>query len=435
MTNKIRCFDNDSRGSMLVELLLSVALVAIALPFVFQYQHRAIRRSENILVTRQMDSVQLALERYIIDNRTKLSTSVGRDIIRVDIDDLLEYGLDINIVENRGDKYQLRILKTPGANSQNMLQGVVVLTDGDITPLRTREIMELSDNRRGVVEGTSTYGAFGTWRATPADIGVDASSGIVGSTSVNRDNSLYLWRVPSDNTSDATMLSALSLGGHNLVNMSFFDMNNTTVQEISKFGTISASTAIFQNRTTIDGEFATVGATVSGMMSSDGNAMEVTNTFRFANSGKFSNFTVSDLWVSNLNLSGLSVYDTSSASVLKVSNVLDMMGGRIDAMSVTVGFAGSITPRLIVSSTIYDSTNPKFYWDADSGIANFQDVAFTELNTLATYAVSGGNDGTLSYQIFSSVVANKNATASDFMNAITEIQKKVRAKYRRLNLE
>ncbi len=212
-------FDNKSRGNMLVELLLSVALVAIALPFVFQYQHRAIKRSENILVARQMDSVQLALERYIIDNRIKLSNTIGRTIMRVDVKDLAPYGLDANLIENHGDKYQLRVLKSVGAGAQTMLQGVVVLSDGDISPIRTREIMELSDNRRGVIDGTSTYGAFGTWRAAPADIGVDATSGIVTTTSVNRDNSLYLWRVPSDNASDATMLSALSLGGHDLTNV------------------------------------------------------------------------------------------------------------------------------------------------------------------------------------------------------------------------
>ena len=39
------------------------------------------------------------------------------------------------------------------------------------------------------------------------------------------------------------------------------------------------------------------------------------------------------------------------------------------------------------------------------------------------------------WRIFSTVVSNKNATASDYINAINEIQTAVRIKYRQLNLE
>ena len=53
------CGESAQRGGMLVELLLSVALVAIILPFIFGYQQRAITRAESIAITHQMENIQL----------------------------------------------------------------------------------------------------------------------------------------------------------------------------------------------------------------------------------------------------------------------------------------------------------------------------------------------------------------------------------------
>ena len=52
---------------------------------------------------------------------------------------------------------------------------------------------------------------------------------------------------------------------------------------------------------------------------------------------------------------------------------------------------------------------------------------------LAVYAENATS--TDSGRIFNAVVTNKNATASDYMNAINQIQNAVSAKYRQLNLE
>lgn len=64
------------------------------------------------------------------------------------------------------------------------------------------------------------------------------------------------------------------------------------------------------------------------------------------------------------------------------------------------------------------------------------DVSLQELSRMAADIVySDRNSDTTASQIFNAVAANKNATASDYMNAINEIQRAVSAKYRRLNLE
>jgi len=427
---------HDSRGSMLVELLMSVALAALIIPFVFQYQQRAVMRAENIAVARQMAAVQTALERYIVANRDALLKTVGKNITRVDVADLAEFGLPDTVLD-ADDDYQLRVLKSNDSGGQAMLQGVIVLTAQDITPLRTREIVSLGGGSMGFVDGKHAYGTFGAWHADTVDLGLVATDGIIETTSVSRDNALYLWRVPSINVSDATMMSALNLGGHNIENAKYFDASIADFIENLHAGKIVAGDVIFQNRTTLDHGFETKTATVAGALSADSRNMEISGTFSLADLGKFSNFTTGDLWVSNLTLGGLSISsDYDGAAVLKINKSLDMTGGRITAMFATVGFAGSITPRLTVKNRIEDSINPEYFWDATYHTAYFSDVMFPTLNDMAAAIVRReGGRGTHSGDLFGAVAANKNATAGDFMNAIAEIQRRVRAKYSLLNLE
>lgn len=441
MIKSVRIFhsrnhDHAQRGNMLVELLLTVALAAVILPFVFQYQQRAINRVENIAITREMENIQGALERYIIQNREKLLATVGKNITRCELDDLAEYGLMPDIATNAVDKYQLRILKSNDRRGQATLQGVIVMSSPDINPLRTREIVATGGAQMGFIEGARAYGTFGTWRADTVDLGLNVRDGIVETTGVNRDNASYLWRVPSENSNDATMLSSLNLGGHDIIGSAFFNASGTQFGETLNLTDAVARNVIFQNRTAISNKFSADSTTVSGILSSDSRNMEVSGTFNLADTAKFTSFSVADLWVGNLTLAGFSVYDDGTASVLKVNRALDMTSGRIDAMYITVSFAGSITPRLVVHNRIEDSINPAYFWDADIGIAHFMDVSLATLNDMAPLVVRAERGGdTVSGQVFGAVAANKNATAADYMNAITEIQNRVRAKYRLLNLE
>ena len=217
----------NQRGSMLVELLMSVALAAIIMPFIFRYQQSVVQRAENIAITHEMSDINETLERYIFDNREKLLNTVGRNITRVNISDLAEYGLSPDLAK-AGDKYQLRILKSNDIEDRATLQGIIVFSSDEITPMRTREIVALGGDNMGFIQGNRAYGTFGAWRADTIDLGINVTDGIVETTSVNRDNALYLYRVPTDNASDAMMLSGLNLGGHDITNATFFDAS--TVQ-------------------------------------------------------------------------------------------------------------------------------------------------------------------------------------------------------------
>lgn len=436
MKKRSSFFLNQQQGSMLVELLMSLAIAAMVMPFIFKYQYNAAMRAENISITKNMENIQSALERYIVDNRENLLKTVGRNITRVNISDLINYGVSPDLVAESGDKYQLRVLKSSDIDDKATLQGVIVFSSEDITPLRTREIVALGDDSMGFIEGNRAYGNFGAWRTDTVDLGVSVSGGIVETTSVNRDNALYLWRLPSENAADATMLSALNLSGHDITNVSFLNASATQFDETLNVGVAVAKDVIFQNKVTLDNVFESTNVTVSGILSSDSRNMEVSEKFSLADTAKFSNFTTGDLWVANMTLGGLSTYTDEDPTILRVNKSIDMTSGRIDAMYVTVGFTGSITPRLVVNYRIEDSTNPSYFWDANYGTANMKDIIFEDLNRMAELAVYSENDNkTETGKIFSSVAANENATVSDYMIAIQEIQNKVRAKYRLLNLE
>ncbi len=432
--NKIK---NPQDGGMMIELLLTLALVAVILPFIVNFQKSRIDRAQNIAVARDMETIQSALEKYMDVNKRNLMKTIGKSITRVQIQDLEEYGVSVETLKKYGNDFQIRILKSNDDIEHAILQGVIVLNNKEISPLRTREIMNLGDGKMGFVEKNKTFGAFGTWHGDAVDFGIGGLNGIVGTTKTVPEDEKYLWRLPSENDSDATMLSNLNLAGHNIVNAKFVDADTAQLEEILKTQKLVSDSLVFQNRTTIDKSFNASDAVVAGTLSSDSRSMEISGTFSLADTAKLSNFTTNDLWTNNLNLSGLSVSTSSSsqATLLKINQTIDMVAGHVTAMFVTVGFDGSITPKLVIKNKIEDSSNSNYFWNVSDNVAHLSDASFGELSRMASLVVKKEYDAnTKSGQIFNSVVSNKNATASDFMNAISEIQKQVKLKYTQLNL-
>lgn len=427
----------QQRGSMLVELLLSVALAMFIIPFVFKYQRNAIERRDNIAITKQMTEIQSALERYIIDNRETMLKPYGRHIVRVEISELEKYGLNEDIANNPDTRYQLRVLKSKDFNGQSTLQGVVVYDSDKITPYRTHQILNLAGGQVGFVEGNRAYGANGAWRASVADLGINTDSGIVSTTTINRDNALYLWRVPTDSSDDATMRSSLNLGAHDILNTKSMSFVNGTFDEFLTIGKITTRNLIFDNRTTIDSAFSTKSATVSGSLTSDSRNFEISGRLSLTDTGKFSSFTTNDLYVTNLTLPTLSINNPKNeAVILTVNGSVKMRYGSINAIYVTVGYAGSITPRLTVSSKISDPSNSHYYWDATKSEASFSDVYLGDLNRMVSYlAKSEFDNTTVAGRKFSLVASNANATVSDYLIVLKNIASEVRAKYSLLKLQ
>ena len=427
----------SQHGGMLVELMMTIALATILIPFIFRYQQNAVYRARNIAVAKQMEVVQSVLERYIIENKTELMKPVGKKITRIKVADLLDYGLPDYIAENYKNDYQLRILKSADKNKKSTLQGIVILNDQTISPLRTHEIVNLGGGKIGFVEGDNTYGGFGAFRVSAADFGINDGKGIVGTTTVKRGNTDYLWRVPSDNKEDSMMLSMLNLDGHDVEKVKFFDADKAQFEEKLSVNKLDADTIAFANRTTLNSVFNTENMIVNGALTADAKTLTVSDVLTLSDSGKFSSFYTNDLYTNNLTLSGFSVSSSSGKSaILKIIGDMDMIMGRITASYVSVGYTGSVTPRLYITDKIQDPKDSSFYWDVKNNKARFADAMFPELSRMASHIVSMEyKAGTQTSTIFNGVVANTNATVGDYLNAINEIQIKVREKYHLLNLE
>ena len=430
-------YRNMQRGGMLVELMMTIALAAIIIPFVFRYQQTAVIRARNVAVTKQMENVQKALERYIVENKSELMKPTGKNISRVKIDALVDYGLPEYIAENYSDDYQLRVLKTADNNNKSVLQGVIILSNSEITPIRTREIVNLGGGKFGFVEGNVTRGGFGAFHVNALDFGITDTKGLIGTTSTTRGNTEYLWRLPSESESDATMLSPLNLDGHDITNVRFFDATKAQFEEKLKVGNVVTNSLVFSNRATIDAIFASNTAVVNGAFTSDSRTLNVGGVLTLADSGKFSNFYTNDLYVNTLTLNGFTVTSTSGkSSTLKIIGDMDLILGRITAAYVSVGYTGSVTPRLHITDKIQDPKDSSYYWDIKNKKARFADVNCPELSRLASVIVAMESvSGTIATSNFGAVAANTNATVGDYINAINNMQTQIRAKYELLNLK
>jgi len=435
ITHKI-FYKNNQRGGMLVELMMTIALAAIIIPFVFRYQQTATVRAKNIAITRQMENVQSALERYIVENKTELMRPTGRNITKIKITDLIDYGLPEYIADTYGEDYQLRILKSADKNSKPTLQGIVILSNSDISPMRTREIVNLGGGKFGFVEGNTTYGGFGVFRNQASDFGIKNTKGLVGTTNVKRGNTEYLWRLPSDNENDATMQSALNLDGHDIKSVRFLDAYKAQFEEKLNIGKLDVGTLIFANRSTIESVFSSNIAVVNGALTADSRELNVNGTLTLADSAKFSSFYTNDLYVNTLTLNGFSVTNnTDKPATLKVIGDMDLVLGRITATYVSVGYTGSVTPQLNITEKIQDSKDSSFYWDIKNKKARFVDINSPELSRMASIVIAmESNSGTVATSIFKGVAANANATVADYINAINNMQGQIREKYEKLNL-
>ena len=437
MTRKYLFFNRNSQsGGMLMELMMSIALAAIIIPFVFRYQQTSVERARNISVAKQMEIVQKSLERYIIQNKNILMNPTGKNITRVRIEDLVNYGLPEYIVQNYSKDYQLRVLKSADNNNKSVLQGIVILSNGDISPLRTREIVNLGGGQLGFVEGNTTYGGFGAYRINASDFGMNNTKGLIGTTETTRGNTEYLWRLPSENEKDSTMLSPLNLDVHDINNVRFFDASRAQFEERLNVGKIAVGSLSFSNLTTISSVFSANTAVVNGAFTSDSKNLNVSGTLYLADSGKFSSFYTNDLYVNTLTLNGFSVESTSGKpSSLKIIGDMDLMFGRINATYVSVGYTGSVTPQLSITDKIQDPKDSSFYWDVRGRKARFADLNSPELNRMASQIIKiESKPGTSATSLFGTVSANSNATVGDYINAINNMQSQIRAKYEMLNL-
>lgn len=438
VNKELRQSHRDCRGASMMELLLSLALIAVLLPFVVRWEKQRVTRAENLVVAKNLDVVRTALERYMDDHRKELLTSVSKNIVRVRISALSEYGVPDEMIKKHGDNFQLRILKSADVANSSVLQGIVIMTGTDFTPLRTRELVMLSGESAGFIDGTSVYGAYGTYSTSTGAIGAGGySNSVASSTRSVRSADEYIWRTPSNDSRDATLLSNLNMGGHDIENIRYLDGRNAQFEDSFNAREISAGKIIYANRSELSLNLDISGeTTINGILSADSRNMQINGDIILDNSARFNNVVGKELWADTMHLAGLTISsDKSDPAIVKVNQTIDMTGGRISALFVTVGFTGSLTPRLIVKGIIQDAADDTYFWDTAAGVASLDDISFPALNPMMRASTTYEGTGTESYRIMAPVSANANATVADFMRALGQIKNRVTSKYQSLNLE
>ncbi|MCL2017781.1 MAG: hypothetical protein FWG80_03360 [Alphaproteobacteria bacterium] len=427
---------NES-GKMMIELLLAMALAAAMLPFLIRQEEARVRHAENVKAAHDITTVKVALERYMEDNKLRLMSTIGRNIERVRLSDLEDYGLAPGSVAGAA-KYQLRIVKTADRGGRAFLQGIVVMDSENVSPVRTREIASIGGAAAGFADGNRTYGAFGTWGASTNIWNAKFSdTSVIDVTNTLRSGDEYLMRVPSNSPGDATMLSNLSMGGHSITEARTIVAESTRFAEFINSGVMNASRLVIENRPTMDGRIIVSGeTTVAGVLSSDSRSIE-TERMTVPGISRFNAVTARELWAGDLSLSGISVRsERDNPAVLSVNRTIDMIGGRVTALLVAVGFAGSVTPRLVVRDRIEDAVNQDYFWNVALGDAVFSDLEIPVLNKMMQTAIRRESEsGTEATRIMSPIANNANSTVADFMRALVDIESRVTAKYNQLNLK
>jgi hypothetical protein len=434
MKNRMKIFNNEN-GGMMLEILLSLAIAAAAVPFVMRELDGRAHRAENVRVARDINKTKDLLEKYIIAHKLQLLEPTGRVVTKVKIGDLKEYG---NIPKDY-DKFQARIIKSRDRGGHVVLSGMVIYDSADISPMRTREIAQLGGEATGFVDNNQAHGTFGTWRSRTNIF--DAQFGknsIVEGTNTILSGGDFLWRVPSKNPLDASMSSDLLLGKNDINNVSTIDTYSSDFSEFFKSGVINAKKIQITPRSELETEFKVSGETlITGALTSDSRNAEIKGSVSLNGTGQISRLEANELWVGDLNLNGLSINGSDKPAILKVSSTIDITRGRITARTATVGYMGSVAPKIVITERIEDSANSTYYWDLTTNNASFSDVSCGGLNKLLRAAVSteSKNPKTDTETIIRRIVANSNATVSDYTKVITEIQNSVTAKYNSLNLE
>lgn len=407
-------------GGMLVEIMMTLAISAIMIPFIFRYQQNAVERARNIAISKQMEMVQGALEKYIVKNRsTYINHSGSHTWDNVHICHLIDekflsddFSNDCSgsdcISECRArksdsndfGKYFLRVLKTAGQDGHDILQGVVLLTNEETTPLRTRGIVNMGGGKIGYIDGTNVRGGFNVFVRPKTDMGLsNQSSGVVGATGTLRGSNEYLWRVPSANDMDATMLSPLNLDGHDVVNINeasvynaFFD-TELNAKEIN-----IQNTLYFLYRPTFNtGNFVfnTAEAEMRGLLSASGHSTLSVEQLKINPPSGYdaieSSNMQSNIMLDMNSIQGLQnlTIGSSSAPVtfeMKASTanlgakVVDVEVGRdINIVSDADKVAG-ISPRLRIENKILPANEDnRHYWDIKEQKVFLPNVALTNL--------------------------------------------------------
>ena len=183
------------KGSMMVEALAMLGLITMVTPILYKKAAERTTELQDINTANQMRTISKAMDDYIKDHYSTLST--GANLVKLEPDDLepyLPYGFSFDDSRILGD-YQMALRKDTvgeGDKQRASITGMVVADPkNDLSMMRASKIASMIGANGGVVyqggdDGKTIQGVGGGWSATEKDYGftVESEGGETGTLSV-----------------------------------------------------------------------------------------------------------------------------------------------------------------------------------------------------------------------------------------------------------
>lgn len=404
------------KGGMLMEILLSIAIFFTIIPFLLKFHQYQINKKENILILKEMEEIKQGLEKYIEINKDKITNTIGSDIIRISLKDLEDIGFYISPSYD----YKLRILKTKEYNSISNLQGVIILNDKNIKPLRTRQIVNSGVINLGFIEQNKIYGAFSSWKVNASSYNLKDKAGIVNFTKVQRNNENYLYRLPSDRKNDSKMLSSLNLYNNDILNVNSLYSQNLKINKSLKVEKANTNNLSFDKLISYDNIFI-ANNIYTDILSSTNTNLAVNNIVKINNYINVENYLTNYLTIENLELNNVkNIF--GKVKNFKVNNNFILEDGKIEANNIYVLGDGSQTIKLRITDKILDAN---YVWNVKNNSLALYDLKLQDFEKMALTLKNK--------RIVNSGIA-KDLTVFEFLQFLEKMKDNIITNYESLNL-
>ena len=250
-------YNMQSRGASILEVVLAMAIIALATPFVYNQINQSNKTIKNIAVAKKIISVRDSVLNFVRMNQDKWPDVAQ---IRLTAEDLQMISPDA--VAGFIDKYVLT-----GATKTD----IYLAFDIDGSDLQTNKIASHIGTDAAVVDGSgvaySDMWAVAAPDFAPGDLIYRVSRDVVGD-----DTSKYLHRATSGEDNLNVMMRNLDMAQYNIYNISALDAKSADVRNgnatFVKTPIVSANEVYFSGGANVDGQNVELGnVRVSGDIS------------------------------------------------------------------------------------------------------------------------------------------------------------------------
>lgn len=310
---KINHFYNQNRGASVIEVLLAMAIVAVATPFVYSQINRATDTLRDITYAKSIMATRDSALNFVRLNQDKWP-----DIAQIKLDDAELDNISVDASNGFIDKYGV---------SGAVITDVYLSFDLGMSRLRANRIARHIGTDAAVVDTDGV--AYGnTWAVAAPEFKTGDLVYRISRDIVGEDTSKYLHRATSGQDDLNVMLRDLNMGRHHVYDVATVSAESANVRNVSTdfldSKMVDATTIYFSAGANLNGE----GVNINNLRVSD-------DTYGFRN-----------IYAKSLNGSGYSVQGsivTDRATVLSSVNVAKDMVLKSDGTRTISGFTGITT--------------------------------------------------------------------------------------------